>query len=247
MSHQRTVYVIEDDQSVRRSLGTQLGAIGAESWPFASGAEFLEIIDHLLPACILLDMEMPGGGGLEMMAELRARNVDWPVICISDLGELPVAVEAMKRGAVDFLQKPLTVQTLARALAPAWTVLEQSIVKNEERRTAQERVARLTPREVDISLALLSGQPNKAVAHHFGISVRTVEMHRAHIMAKLGVRSLAEAALLATQAGLDLSPKPPRPVQRERVPAVDPRQGRLFATAPARSGTPLRQLSRSAM
>jgi two-component system response regulator FixJ len=245
MSHQRTVYVIDDDPSVRRSLGTKLGAIGAESWPFASGAEFLEIIDHLLPACILLDMEMPCGGGLEVMAELRARGIDWPVICISDGDELTVAVEAMKRGAVDFLQKPLSSGVLARALAPAWTVLERTILRNEEKRVAQERVARLTPREVDISLALLSGQPNKAVAHHFGISVRTVEMHRAHIMAKLGVRSLAEAALLANQAGLNLSPPPSRPVARERPPSVDPRQGRLFG--PAQAGAPLRQLSRSAM
>jgi two-component system response regulator FixJ len=112
----------------------------------------------------------------------------------------------MKLGAQDYLEKPVSAASLSAALIPAWSALERSIQAAETRRAAQERVSRLTPREVDIALALLSGRPNKGVAHDLGISVRTVEMHRAHIMAKLGVRSLAEAAVIATQAGLLVSP-----------------------------------------
>ena len=127
-----------------------------------------------------------------------------PVVALSARREVALAVETMKLGALDFLEKPVSAPALAAALAPAWKALEISVEESEARRSAQERVARLTAREVDISMALLGGWPNKTVAHEFGISVRTVEMHRAHIMAKLGVRSLAEVALLATQAGLDL-------------------------------------------
>jgi FixJ family two-component response regulator len=215
MSHQLTVYLIDHDLGTRRSIAAQLGAIGAEAWPFASGAEFLEITDHLVPACVLLDMEMPHMSGLDVMRELARREIDWPVIALSACAEIPVAVDAMKLGAIDFLQKPVRQEMLSAALRVAWAALERSLESRATRRFAQERVGRLTPREVDISLALLSGQPNKTVAHQFGISVRTVEMHRAHIMAKLGVKSLAEAAVLATHAGLALTPSPPPAQPRE--------------------------------
>ena len=116
--------------------------------------------------------------------------------------ELPLAIEAMKLGALDFLGLPPKREVLALALAPAWRALERAIEAGAARREALDRISRLTAREIDISLALLNGGSNKTVAHKFGISVRTVEMHRAHIMAKLGVKNLAEAAVLATQAGL---------------------------------------------
>ena len=211
MSHQRTVYVIDQDLEVRRSLTNHLSAVGAEAWPFHSGAEFLEIIDHLMPACILLDMDMTGPSGLDVLRVLAARQREWPVIALSGRAELALAVQAMKLGALDFLEKPVDRATLTSALIPAWSALEQSIEASEARRSAQERIARLTPREIDISLALLSGRANKGVAHEFGISVRTVEMHRAHIMAKLGVKSLAEAAVIATHAGLAPAALAPAP------------------------------------
>ena len=217
MTHQRMVYVVDQDLETRRSLSLHLASLGAEAWPFAGAAEFLEIAGHLMPACILLDMDLPDGGGLELMAELARRRIEWPVVAMSAEQDVATAVEAMKRGAVDFLQKPVPGAALAAAFLPAWIALDRMVEAQETRRSAQERVARLTPREVDISLALLAGAPNKAVAHDLGISVRTVEMHRAHIMAKLGVRSLAEAAVIATQAGLDLGSAAltqPRPEQR---------------------------------
>ena len=104
MSHQRTVYLIDDDAAVRRSLSTQLGGLGIEAWPFASGAEFVAMLGHLRPSCVLLDIEMPHMGGLEVLAELVRQDVDWPVIALSSRGVLAVAIDAMKLGAVDFLQ-----------------------------------------------------------------------------------------------------------------------------------------------
>ena len=205
MSHHRRVYVVARDLEVRRLLTQYVGGVGAEAWPFGSGADFLKILEHLEPACVLLDMDVDDRAGIEILAEMAARGSGWPVIAMSAREELSLAIEAMKLGALDFLRLPPNREVLALALAPAWKALEQAVTAGAARREAQERLARLTAREVDVSLALLNGGSNKTIAHQFGISVRTVEMHRAHIMAKLGVRSLAEAALLATQAGVDLS------------------------------------------
>jgi two-component system response regulator FixJ len=226
MTHQRMVYVVDRDLETRRSLSLHLAAIGAEAWPFSEGSEFLDILGHLMPAVILLDMDMPDMHGLALMAELERRGAGWPVVGMSATEQMKVAVEAMKRGAIDFLAKPLDARTLHQALVPAWQSLERTLDAAEAKRAAQERISRLTAREVDVSLALLSGQANKTVAHEFGISVRTVEMHRAHIMAKLGVKSLAEAAVIATQAGLDLTPggllqRPEREVPL-RLPGLEP-------------------------
>jgi two-component system, LuxR family, response regulator FixJ len=205
MSHQRMVYVVGRNAEVRRMLTQQVGAVGAEAWPFASGAEFLNILEHLTPACVLLDMDDSDVPGLEVLGEMVAREIAWPAIAISGRDELQLAIEVMKLGAIDFLRLPLGREMLSLALAPAWKALERAVEAGESRRAAQERLARLTAREMDVLLALLGGRFNKGIAHDFGISVRTVEMHRAHIMAKLGVKSLAEAALLAPQAGLPLT------------------------------------------
>lgn len=206
MSHRRTVYVVEREVASRRMLNAHLLQIGAEPWPFAGGDELLGMLDHLAPACILLDMDIEEPGGLDVLAQLMRRQPGWPVVALSGRGEVGLAVDAMKLGALDFLEKPAPAARLAAALAPAWIALERSMEAGEARRIAQERLARLTARELDIAVALFSGRSNKAVAHDLGISVRTVEMHRAHTMAKLGVRSLAEAAVLATQAGLSITP-----------------------------------------
>jgi two-component system response regulator FixJ len=207
MAHQRTVYVIEGDVGIRRSLVINLASIGAEAWPFGNGGEFLEIFGHLMPGCVLLDMD--SADGLEILDALVRRETGWPILAMSAQSELTLAVEAMKLGALDFLEKPIDASKLAAALLPAWTALETSLEIGEARRVAQDRLARLTARELDISLALFGGRSNKAVAHDLGISVRTVEMHRAHIMAKLGVKSIAEAAVMATHAGLAIAQRKP--------------------------------------
>jgi two-component system response regulator FixJ len=211
MSHQRTVYVVESDVDIRRSLVINLASVGAEAWPFGSAGEFLEIFGHLMPGCVLLDMD--AADGLEVLEALVQRETGWPILAMSAQSDVSLAVEAMKLGALDFLEKPVDAAKLAAALSPAWNALEASLEKGEARRIAQGRLARLTARELDISLALFGGRSNKAVAHDLGISVRTVEMHRAHIMSKLGVKSIAEAAVMATHAGLTFA-------QRKSVAAV---------------------------
>ena len=205
MSHQRKVYVLSGDPEVRRALTGHVAAVGAEAWPFDSGEDFLGILEHLAPACLLIDMDECDVAGIDILGELAARSIGWPAIAVSGREELQLAIETMKLGALDFLRLPLDRNALALALSPAWTALEQLVEAAESRRIAQERLARLTAREMDVLLALLNGRFNKAIAHDFGISVRTVEMHRSHLMAKLQVKSLAEAALLAPQAGLDLN------------------------------------------
>jgi two-component system response regulator FixJ len=205
MTHQRRVYVVGQEAETRRLLTRHLAGGGIDAWPFASAAEFLVIFDHLSPGCVLLDMDSEDLSGIEVLEEIARRQIDWPVIAISGREELQLAIQAMKLGALDFLRLPITREMVFLALAPAWKALERAIETREARRIAQEKISRLTARELDVLLALLGGRSNKAIAHEFGISVRTIEMHRAHLMAKLGVRSMAEAALLAPQAGLDLS------------------------------------------
>ena len=164
-------------------LTQYVGVIGAEAWPFASGADFLEILDHLAPGCVLLDMDDSDLAGIDILAEMVARQVAWPVIAVSGREDLRIAiVTTMKLGALDFLHMPFSRDTLALALAPAWARAGAGRRGRGGRRAAQERLGRLTAREMDVLLALLGGRSNKAIAHDFGISVRTVEMHRAHLM-----------------------------------------------------------------
>lgn len=228
MSHQRTVYVVEGDVEIRRSLVINLASVGAEAWPFSGGGEFLEIFGHLMPGCVLLDMD--SADGLDILDALVRRETGWPILAMSAQPDVSLAVEAMKLGALDFLEKPVDAPKLAAALQPAWSALEASLERGQARRVAQDRLARLTARELDISLALFGGRSNKAVAHELGISVRTVEMHRAHIMAKLGVKSIAEAAVMATHAGLALTQRKPVALAPVRLAhGASPFEGRRLA------------------
>ncbi|MFL6862900.1 MAG: response regulator transcription factor [Allosphingosinicella sp.] len=202
MSHQRTVYIVDADLPSRRLLTQHLARIGVEAWPFAAGAGFLEMLDHLMPACILLDIDNAAPSGIEFLGELGRLKPDWPVLAMSACPEVGIVVEAMKLGALDFLKKPLEPAALASALIPGFTRLNDALQASDTRRQAVERLARLSPRQLDIARALFGGQSNKGAAYALGISVRTVEMHRAHILTKLGVKTLAEAAVLATQAGV---------------------------------------------
>jgi len=144
MSHQRTVYVVDPDRASRRVLTAHLARIGVEAWPFAGGAELLAMIDHLGPACILLAMEM-AADGLQLLAEIGRRQPGWPVLAMSAAPEIALVVEAMKLGALDFLEKPFEAATLATALMPAFVSLERSLEAGEERRRAGERLERGCP------------------------------------------------------------------------------------------------------
>lgn len=196
------VYVVDDDRDVRRSLSFMLGAAEIKSHPYGSGGDFLEALPDLEPGCILLDLRMPQMDGFSVMAALKERNVDWPVVVMTGHGEVPVAVRAMKMGAVDFIEKPFSEQALLGCFQQAFELLEERAASGKRRREAHERAALLTAREKEVLAALVAGQSNKQIAQALGISLRTVEMHRGNMMDRLGASSLAEALTLALEAGI---------------------------------------------
>ena len=197
------VYVVDDDRDVRRSLSFMLGASDIRSHPFASGEDFLDAIPDLQPGCVLLDLRMPQVDGFHVMAELAKREIDWPVIVMTGHGEVPVAVRAMKLGAIDFIEKPFSEDALLACFANAFALLDQRESSGRRRRAARDRVGQLTARETDVLRGLLAGESNKQLAARLGISLRTVEMHRGNMMDRLQVGSLAEALTLALESGLE--------------------------------------------
>jgi two-component system, LuxR family, response regulator FixJ len=203
-----SVYVIDDDRDVRRSLSFMLGASDIRAHPFGSGEDFIEALPDLAAGCILLDLRMPRMDGFHVMSELSQRGIDWPVIVMTGHGEVPVAVRAMKLGAVDFIEKPFSEEALLACFGVAFDLLEEREAAGRRRRSACERVAQLTAREKDVLQGLLAGETNKQIANRLEISLRTVEMHRGNMMERLGVASLAEALTLALEAGIER----PRPV-----------------------------------
>ena len=197
------VYVVDDDRDVRRSLSFMLGASDIRSHPFGSGEDFLDAVPDLQPGCILLDLRMPQMDGFHVMSELARREIDWPIIVMTGHGEVPVAVRAMKLGAVDFIEKPFSEEALLASFGTAFSLLTDRETASRRRREARERIDQLTARETEILQGLLAGESNKQLAARLGISLRTVEMHRGNMMDRLGVGSLAEALALALEAGLE--------------------------------------------
>lgn len=206
MSEGAFLYLVDGDRDSRRELASQLAERGLETWPFDTAAGFLQMLDKLRPACVLLDIRIDGGRGPELVAALGERGKAWPVIALDSEPDVATAVAAMRAGAVDFLGKPVDHGLLERALATAWAGLREDLQTLGDREDALARLARLTRREQDVAAALLAGFSNKRAAHLLGISVRTVEMHRAHMIAKLGVRNLPEAAVLLARAGFSGMP-----------------------------------------
>ncbi|MDB5374951.1 MAG: uncharacterized protein JWP04_3593 [Belnapia sp.] len=191
------VPVVEDDAAVRDSLSLLLRAAGYASVGFASAEALLAG----LPAearCLIADVRMPGGlDGVAMVEALRRRGVSLPVILVSGHGDIPLAVRAMKAGAVDFIEKPYEDTAILGAVAAALRGLPPA-----PEAEAARQIALLSPREREVLIGLVAGKPNKTIAHELGISPRTVEVHRAHVMDKLGVRSLSAAVRTALMAGL---------------------------------------------
>lgn len=185
-----------------------LAAAGVKSHPFGSGADLLEALPDLQPGCILLDVRMPEMDGFAVMAELERRAIDWPIIVMTGHGEVPVAVRAMKLGAVDFIEKPFSEEGLLAAFQSAFTILEERKEAGRRRRDAHERAALLTGREREVLQSLLAGRSNKEIAQSLGISLRTVEMHRGNMMERMQAASLAEALTVALEAGLKPTPGP---------------------------------------
>lgn len=195
----RRVYVIDDHPDVRKSLHFLLGVSSITVWPFAEAADFLDQLPGLMPAPILLDIRMPGIDGLQMLAILKEREISWPVIVMTAHGDVKIAVRAMKLGAIEFLEKPFQSDLLDQVLGHAFDVLSQSEAKMQARSEGRKLIAQLSRREGEVLSVLIQGVPNKVAAHMLDLSVRTVEMHRGNVLAKLGLKSIAEAvALVAT-------------------------------------------------
>lgn len=203
MSDQRergAVYVVEDDDAVRRSLALLLRSEGHQVESFTSAEVFLDALEHLRPGCVISDIRMPGMDGLQLQDELARRRTNLPVIIVTGHGDVPMAVRAMKAGAVEFVEKPYEEQRILDAVDKALSYAESEWGRLQERSAAQARLDLLSPREREVLHGLVEGRPNKVIAHDIGISPRTVEIHRANMMAKLGARSLSEAIQMALNA-----------------------------------------------
>jgi two-component system response regulator FixJ len=203
MSERRLIHIVDDEDSVRRSASFMLRTSGFDVTTHASGVLFLKEAKSVDPGCILLDIRMPEMDGLEVQRELNARGIAMPVIVLTGHADIGIAVQAMKAGAVDFLEKPFEKAQLLTALDVAFHRLEHHGEAVASEHDATVRIAALTAREQDVLRGLVRGHPNKTIAYDLGISPRTVEVHRANLMLKLEVRSLSEALRIAFAAGLD--------------------------------------------
>jgi len=194
-----TVFVVDDDEGVRTSLSILLDSAGYRSIPFASAGDFLALYDLASPGCLLLDMRMPGMSGMELLQELSRRGAFLPVIFITGHGDVPMAVEAMKSGAFDFLQKPFSPRELldhiARALVADAEARHALSLTDELRR----RHSTLTPREKEVMALIITGNANKVIAMDLGLSERTVEIHRARVMEKMATRAVAHLVRMALE------------------------------------------------
>jgi two-component system, LuxR family, response regulator FixJ len=187
-----TIYIVDDDTGVRTSIKVLMKSVGLPALTFASAQEFLKAYLPSQPGCIVLDIRMPGMSGLELQETLNERGAVIPVIFISGHGDIPMAVEAMRHGAFDFLQKPFRDQDLIDRI-------QQALLRDNETRAALQEhgrirscIASLTPREREVLDLLTVGKANKSMAQDLGLSQRTVEIHRAHVMEKMGAKSVAQ-------------------------------------------------------
>lgn len=196
------VYLVDDDDGVRRSVGFMLRTSGYQVQPFESGVEFLSRVKHLDPGSILLDIRMPEMDGLQVQTVLNQRGVTFPVIIMTGHGDIDMAVKAMKAGAADFIEKPFEKLSMITALQQATHRLADDDRQLSGRQEAQRLLNALTPRERDVLEGLVMGHPNKTIGFDLGISPRTVEIHRANLMQKVGVHSLSELLRIAFAAGL---------------------------------------------
>ena len=201
MGDRRVIHLVDDEESIRKAASFALKTAGYDVVTYASGVESAAV------GCVILDVRMPEMDGLEVQAAMAARGVNMPVIVLTGHGDVSVAVQAMKGGAVDFLEKPFEKAALLGAVSRAFARLDDVDFRTLETSEAGVRVAALTPREREVLEGLANGLPNKTIAYDLGCSSRTVEVHRASLMAKLEVRNLSEALRIAFAAGMGRKPK----------------------------------------
>ncbi len=192
-----TVFVVDDDVAMRDALAQLLEAAGLQVETHASGPDFLGDYGENRPGCLLLDMAMPGMSGLEVQAALKARGCAIPILFLTGHGDIPMAVQAMQAGAVDFLEKPIRGAVLLERVQRALKLDQEWRQMRGRTQAILQCHARLSPREREVMALAVTGLTSKQIAQHLGISPRTVEVHRTHVMHKMGAANLAELVNLA--------------------------------------------------
>ena len=195
------VHVIDDDEAMRDSLSFLLDTAGIRARTYESAVAFLHQADSLEPGCVVTDVRMPEMNGLELVRKLKERGAPHPVIVITGHGDVPLAVEAMKAGVIDFLEKPFDDEALLQAVRSALDVQAREDQQQTEKHRFEEMLATLSPREQEVLRGVIAGKANKIIAYELGISPRTVEVYRANVMTKTGAAGLSELVRMALLAG----------------------------------------------
>ena len=196
------VHIIDDDEALRESLAFLLGTARLEVHTYESATAFLDALPRAEPGCIITDVRMPGLSGVELLRRLKSLEAAFPVIVITGHGDVPLAVEAMKLGAVDFLEKPFEDDALIAAVQSALGRHEHDARRAAEKAETFERIVSLSARERQVLEGLVAGNPNKTIAFDLGISPRTVEVYRANVMTKMKATSLSDLVRMALLGGL---------------------------------------------
>ena len=197
MPNEDLVHIIDDDEAVRESVAFLLDSAGIGSRAYASAEQFLSSFSAESTGCIVTDVRMPGTTGIDLLRRLGEIGSTVPAIVITGHADVPLAVEAMRLGAVDFLEKPFDDESLIASIRSALTRARQGDQTEAERAAANSRIATLSPRERDVLEGLVAGKPNKMIAFDLGISARTVEVYRANVMTKTQAASLSELVRMA--------------------------------------------------
>ena len=196
MKHDATVYVVDDDAAIRDSLSVLLATCGLHWQTFASAEDFLAELTDTTPVCAVVDVCLPGMSGLELQQQLARKQIQSALVVMTGQGNVPMAVDAMRAGAVHFIEKPIDPKTLLEVLDEALDRREHIAEQRADREEALARLERLTPREREVLTLLVEGHLNKVIAGRLGISTRTAEHHRAHIMAKMQASTLSHLVRL---------------------------------------------------
>ena len=202
MSSEPVVHVIDDDEALRDSLAFLLGSARLKVRTYESAVAFLRSIAEVEPGCVITDVRMPDVSGVDLLRRLKASDVALPVIVITGHGDVPLAVEAMKLGAVEFLEKPFDDDVLLAAVKSALSRVEREARRDAEQAEINDRLQTLSAREREVLHGLVAGKPNKIIAFDLGISPRTVEIYRANVMTKMKASSLSELVRMALVSGV---------------------------------------------
>lgn len=192
MSLEPTVYIVDDDQEVREAIGLLMDSVGLAAEPYACAQDYLDSFDPARPGCLVLDVRMKGMSGLDLQQRLASEPIHPPIIVITGHGDVPMAVRAVKTGAVDFIEKPFNDQVLLDAVHRAFEQDAERRGQASRLADIKERLERLTPREREILDQVVAGKRNKVIAADLGITQSTVEAHRAKVMEKMEARSLSD-------------------------------------------------------